>query len=322
MAMMAFALSLILLSGAALIIPPLLRTRKRIRNLPQSHTERILVLGASSGIGKEIALQYASSGRNRICLVGRKKDQLEEAAEECKGLGVESVVSFVGDISSVEDMLRLREVLESEFGGIDTIIVSAGVSATRPLLDIAPSDDENGVQRVVDVASKAMQVNYLGPVVVAVTFIPLLKRTSSSPSILLISSLGAVIPAPTRSIYGSSKSASLLLYQSLAIEHPDIDWSMVLPSSVKGDFRASAVDGVPDTQREGGESNGKVKAEEEVTGKKLHPTDVAKRCILAIQRRERIVFMPGLMWYAHILYWIAPGWIERRAARKYGFVSR
>jgi short-subunit dehydrogenase len=110
MAMMAFSLSLILLS--ALIIPPLLRTRKRTRNLSQSHTERILVLGASSGIGKEIALQYASSGK-RICLVGRKKDQLEEAAEECKGLGVESVVSFVGDISSVEDMLRLREVLES-----------------------------------------------------------------------------------------------------------------------------------------------------------------------------------------------------------------
>ncbi|KAL0569946.1 hypothetical protein V5O48_012012 [Marasmius crinis-equi] len=62
-------------------------------------------------------------------------------------------------------------------------------------------------------------------------------------SILQLSSLAAVIPAPTRSLYASTKRAALLLFQSPAIEHSKIRCSFVLPSTVKGGFRGSAVDG-------------------------------------------------------------------------------
>lgn len=109
----------------------------------------------------------------------------------------------------------------------------------------------------------------------------MLSQTSSSPSILLLSSLAAVVPAPTRTLYGSTKGAALILYQSLAIEHPLINFSFVLPWTVEGDFRAGAVDGGP--VREKDPANTGLKREA-----------VAKACLKAIDWGTRTVFMP---WY-------------------------
>ena len=134
----------------------------------------------------------------------------------------------------------------------------------------------------------------------------MLYRTSRSPAILLVSSLAAVIPAPTRSLYASTKSASLLLYQSLAIEHPKISFSLVIPSTVEGGFRASAVDGGPIR-----ESN------PNKTG--LKTLAVAQRCIHAVDAKEKTVFMPRYMRVAHILYWLCPRFIEWRARVKYHY---
>ncbi|GBE88257.1 hypothetical protein SCP_1300720 [Sparassis crispa] len=158
------------------------------------------------------------------------------------------------DISDTGDMVRLREKVESEWQGVDTVIVCAGVSALLPLMEVAglkgngskfdpPQADVEGIQRTVDVANAAARVNYIGPLISAVTFLPILQSSSVSPSIVLISSLGAIIPAPTRSIYGSTKSASLMLYQALSIEHSAVTFTLCIPTTVEGNFRASAVDG-------------------------------------------------------------------------------
>ncbi|ESK93510.1 short-chain dehydrogenase reductase family protein [Moniliophthora roreri MCA 2997] len=302
-------------SWLLLLIPFLFATRKlvyetRRRRKILHQSERVLVLGGSSGIGREIARQYAARGA-KVCIVGRTPEKLAEAVEECKG-----AISAVADLSNVEDMIRLRNMLETDLGGIDTIIVAAGVSATRPLLSIADVDSptanatQAGVERAVTAASAAVQGNYIGPLVAAVTFIPLLKRTSSSPSILLISSLGAVVPAPTRTIYGSTKSASLLLYQSLAIEHPSINFSFILPSTVQGDFRASAVD-VDST----------AKATSTWNSEGLKVADVAKRCVEVVDSGEKLVFLPSTMRLGHLLYWIWPSFVEKKAMKKYGFTT-
>ena len=136
--------------------------------------------------------------------------------------------------------------------------------------------------------------------------IPLLCRSSSSPSILLLSSLAAVIPAPTRALYAATKSASLLLYQALSIEHPQISFSFILPATVEGDFRASAVDHGP--VRESDPSK---------TG--LKRVAVAQRCVRAVDEGEKTVFMPVYMRFGHLLYWIWPGFVEWRARVKYNF---
>ncbi len=61
-----------------------------------------------------------------------------------------------------------------------------------------------------------------------------MTRTSASPSILLVSSLAALVPAPTRGLYAATKASSLLLYQALSIEHPRIAFTFTDSSHYRG----------------------------------------------------------------------------------------
>jgi short-subunit dehydrogenase len=96
-----------------------------------------------------------------------------------------------------------------------------------------------------------------------------------------MSSVAAVIPAPTRSLYGSSKTAFLLLYQALSIKHPDVRFTSILSGTVEGDFCGGAADGP------GG-------VRESLIGV-LAKVDVAKACVDAVDRRLRNVFLPKYM---------------------------
>ena len=135
----------------------------------------------------------------------------------------------------------------------------------------------------------------------------MLTNTSKSPSILLLNSLASVIPAPTRTLYASTKAASLVLYQALSIEHPKIAFTVCMPSTVEGDFRASAVDGPIEAEASDSNNHG------------LKREFVAKRCIEAIDKGEKTVFIPVTMRFAHLLYWIMPSLVEWGARRKYNF---
>jgi len=289
--------------------------------------ERVVILGASRGIGRAIAYRYAQRGA-KICVVGRKGAELDAVRSECEealaiphavssgSVPASSVLSICGDISRAQDLIAIRGKINEKLHGIDTLIVAAGVSALRPVLEIAcvegPSETQpslEGVQRIEDVALAAVKGNYIGPLLSVVTMIPLMRSTSVSPSVLLISSLGAVIAAPTRAIYGSTKAASYILYQALSIENPSVNFSYVLPSTVEGNFRASAVDAGP-------------VREDNVNQVGLKREVVADRCIRAIDAREKIVFIPAFYKFAQVLAWIWPSYVERIAARKYRFVPQ
>jgi short-subunit dehydrogenase len=136
--------------------------------------------------------------------------------------------------------------------------------------------------------------------------IPLLINSSDSPSLLLFSSVAGLIPAPTRTLYASTKAASLVLYQALSIEHPSIAFTIALPGTIEGDFRASAVDGGPVREVDPGKHG-------------LKKEVVAKRVIAAIDRREKTVWMPEFYRWGHALYWIWPAFVERQARIKYNF---
>ncbi|KAI5123733.1 hypothetical protein M0805_000326 [Coniferiporia weirii] len=309
----------LLLLALPLVVYTLLRRRRSSRTKKISPSaEHVLVLGASSGVGRALAVQYATRGA-RVCVVARGKDALLETWRECHDAAGEnaSTLAVVADFASAEDMVSLRDKLEAEWGRLDTLVVVAGVSSLRPVLETAGVERErgkplqdadlNGVRESTRIAGAAVQGNFIGPYVAAVTFIPFLSRTSPSPSALLLSSLAAVAPAPTRALYGATKSASLLLYESLAIEHPDITFTVVLPATIEGDFRRSAVDGG-------------VAREADPNKHGLRREVVAQRCIRAIDDEERTVFMAGFYRTVPALYYLlSPRLIERAASRKYRY---
>lgn len=79
-----------------------------------------------------------------------------------------------------------------------------------------------------------------------------------------------------------------------------------MPSTVEGDFRASAVDSGPVRESDPNKHGLKKEA-------------VAARCIQAVDRKEGTVFMPETMRYAHLLYWIWPSLVNHFAMKKYNY---
>ncbi|KAJ7046220.1 hypothetical protein C8F04DRAFT_1387826 [Mycena alexandri] len=311
------------------------RRSKRSNKLPRKN-ERVLIIGASSGIGRTLAHQYAKLGVKGVCIVGRRGDMVAEVVAECKELSGNTeteIVGFVGDFAEPGDMVEARTRVEAVWGGLDTLIVAAGVSALRPLMDVAGATastsnsnvEKAAIEHVVDVAAAATRGNYVGPLVAAVAFIPLLQSTSGRPAVLLVNSLASAIPAPTRAIYASTKASSLHLYQSLAIEHPKIAFTLFMPGTVEGDFRKGAVDArvfrAPGADGSGGITVDGMSAVREADPNKygLKRDAVAERCLQAIERGEKNVFQPWTMAWGHLLYWVWPGYVEGRASVKYNF---
>ncbi|KAI0886422.1 NAD(P)-binding protein [Annulohypoxylon maeteangense] len=283
------------------------RRQKSVRPID----ERVVIIGASSGLGRVIAKRYAARGAH-VCIVSRRAEQLAELAGECG----EKCFWVAADFSDVGDMVRAREELLNKWGSLDTLCVCAGVSAVQPVMSLAgvePGKDDDagdaGIRHAVDIAARATQGNVYGPLVAALTFIPMLLRTSVSPSILLISSVAAIIPAPTRALYAATKASSLLLFQSLAIEHPKIAFTFVLPGTIQGNFRASAVDADVMTREAGPNQRG------------LKLDYVADRCVGAVDQEVRgnLVIPKFPYAIAHHLYYLWPFFIEKQARKKYNF---
>ncbi|KAI0401201.1 short chain dehydrogenase [Xylaria palmicola] len=279
----------------------------------QAADERVLVLGASSGLGRTLVKQYAARGA-KVCAVARRNDPLLELAQECG----DRCLSYAADLTKAADMERLRKHLLQQWDGLDTLHICAGVSAVQPLMALTgvKSSDEDpgvaGVERAAEIASRATQSNFVGPLIAALTFIPMMERTSAAPAILLVSSVAAVVPAPTRALYAATKAASLLLFQSLAIEHPDVAFTCVLPATIEGNFRSSAVDADFSSQ-----------GSDEAHKKGLKVDYVASRCAEAADQGSRgNIVMPWFPYaLAHHLYYMWPSFIEKQARKKYNFTA-
>ena len=87
---------------------------KRLLKVAKSG-ERVLMLGASSGIGRSVARQYAARGA-RVRVIGRRSALVDEVAVECRNAQTSvrshDVLGVAGDFTNVQDMVRVRDTLE------------------------------------------------------------------------------------------------------------------------------------------------------------------------------------------------------------------
>jgi len=98
-----------------------------------------LVTGASSGIGRETAIELAQAGA-KVVLVARRKQVIEDLVEEIKDLGGEAV-AFAGDVGKPEDVQAAVEFAEQTFGKLNKAFNNAGVPGPQaPLADVEVAD--------------------------------------------------------------------------------------------------------------------------------------------------------------------------------------
>ena len=164
----------------------------------------IIITGASSGLGEEMAYQFAKAGA-KLSLAARATDKLEAVSKKCQTFEAESIV-VTTDVSSEEQCKQLIDETVKAFGQIDVLVNNAGFSMSAYLSDIQD----------LGMLSNMMQVNYMGSVYCTYYALPHLKKTKGQ--IVAVSSLAGKTGVPTRTGYCASKHAMNGFFDALRVE--------------------------------------------------------------------------------------------------------
>ncbi len=157
--------------------------------------KRVMITGASSGIGKAAALEVAAAG-GIVLLVARTPEKLEQTREEIEAAGGEAY-THPCDLADMAEIDRMAEEVIAEHGGVDVLVNNAGRSIRRSL---ALSYD-----RFHDF-ERTMQLNYFGAVRLILKLVPGMRQRGSG-HVINISSIGVQTNTPRFSAYVASKSA-------------------------------------------------------------------------------------------------------------------
>ena len=157
--------------------------------------QRVLISGASAGIGRAAALKVAQAG-GIVLLVARSRDKLVEVQKEIEAAGG-SVAVHPCDLSSMDDCDRLVSEVTSEHGGVDILINNAGRSIRRSV--------DHSVDRFHDF-ERTMQLNYFGALKLILGFLPGM-RSRKRGQIINVSSIGVQTNPPRFTAYVASKAA-------------------------------------------------------------------------------------------------------------------
>jgi NAD(P)-dependent dehydrogenase (short-subunit alcohol dehydrogenase family) len=165
---------------------------------------RVLVTGASSGIGAGLAEEFARRGAV-VGICARRQDRLDEVLERCRAHSPASR-RWVVDLSDPAAVDRLAVEALDELGGVDVLVNNAGIPKRRHVSKLD-----------MDTVESVMNINFLSPVRLTLALLPsMLERGSGR--IINVSSVAATLSSPGESAYDASKAAVTAFRESMAID--------------------------------------------------------------------------------------------------------
>lgn len=185
---------------------------------------RILITGASQGIGKALAKAAVARGAH-VLAVARSSSLLTELAQDV-GTGDGTLGLVAADITEPNDRLRIVEAVLDQLGGLDILVNNAGIGATGHFVEASP-------ERL----RKILEVNFFGMTEMVRLFLPLL-RAGNCPAIVNVSSIAGKRAIPARSEYSASKFAVQGFSEALRAElaKDGIDVLVVCPGLTATNF--------------------------------------------------------------------------------------
>jgi short-subunit dehydrogenase len=185
-----------------------------------------LVTGASSGIGRGLALELGRRGA-AVGVLARREDALREVVKEIEAHGGKAV-ALPADVTEANAVRAAVDELLRRFGPIDLLIANAGVGATTAAGQLEPEE-----------VSKVFSVNVIGVVNCVTAVIPRMIERGGG-QLAVISSLAAYRGLPKSAAYCASKAAVSALFESLRLDLQPrgIDVTIIHPGFIKTQLTA------------------------------------------------------------------------------------
>ena len=180
-----------------------------------------LITGASSGIGRGLALELARRGA-AVGLLARRERVLQSVVLEIEAEGGRAI-SLPADVRDAEAMRSASGALHARFGPVDLLIANAGIGATTYAVELC----EKAVADLIN-------VNVIGVVNSVTAVIPQMVKRGSG-HLVAISSLAAYRGLPKSAAYCASKAATSALFEGLRIDllGTGVDVTIIHPGFIK-----------------------------------------------------------------------------------------
>lgn len=249
-----------------------------------------VITGASSGIGRQLALQLAAQGA-WLTLGARTADRLEAVADECRQLGGQAL-AVPTDVADEQQCRRLIARAVETYGRLDTLVNNAGYGQFARLDELP---DLAGVER-------QMEVNFRGAARCTYHALGPLKATRGR--IVVVSSLAGRFGLPGNAGYCASKHALAGFFDSLRLElrGSGVSVTVAYPGFVDSGFHQRMVDGAGEAMH--------VDIRERARGHVMSAEQCARHIVRAAARRRRELVMTGSGKLAVWLRLLAPGLLD------------
>lgn len=184
----------------------------------------VLITGASSGIGKQTAIEFAKKG-SQVILVARRKPKLEQVEKELEKFNV-PVMIHQCDVSDKSQVLTMSRAVLDKFDSVDVLVNNAGFAIFGTVSDLTVEDIES-----------QMATNYLGMIYCTKNFLPSMIKKKSG-HIVNVASVAASFGLPGIAPYCASKFAMLGFSEGLKheLKGTGIGITVVSPIMVRTDF--------------------------------------------------------------------------------------
>jgi len=225
----------------------------------------VIITGASSGIGKSLAVVFAKAGAN-VIVAARNLEKLNQLKDELKGL---YIIPIQTDVSKEEDCKKLIDETIRHYGTIDILINNAGISMRAIFEEV----DLNVIRQLMD-------INFWGTVYCTKFALPYILKNKGS--VVGVSSIAGYKGLPARTGYSASKFAMQGFLETLRIENlkKGLHVLIACPGFTASNIRNTALS-----------KNGTMQGESPLKEEKLMTSEeVAKQIFKAIiKRKDRII---------------------------------